>query len=229
MSEKVTIEADLVGVEKVNAGFRSMANESQQTGKSMRQLSTDITLFGTAASSIATTANMFGALNEEQTKLVRGMGALLTMGGYLVRVTDTLTASNMAAASSFATKTAATIADTAATWAHTIAEKARAVATAVANAVTSPLLLPIMLAAGAAASAAVATMIPTAHTGMKQATQGGLVNVAPQEILVHPAQLQTLVERNISTENKPTYNTIINVYEGSTAKVMDALRRAGIK
>ena len=230
MSERVAIEAEIVGVEQVNAGFASMQKSSQEMSRDMRQASRDIMVFGTAAMGITRVAESFGLLSDEQAKALSGMAAILTVTGSLIRATEVLTRANLAAAASFATKTAAAIADTAASLAHALAESARGIATAVANAVTNPLFLPVMLAAAATASAVVSSLMPTAHTGLKQSVTGGLVNVLPNELILKPAQLRSITENSVYTSSTQTRNNVtINVYGGSQEKVMDALRRVGVR
>lgn len=207
MSEKVTIEAELVGTEQVNAGFASMQQSSRNMSRNMRQLSTDITIFGTATSGVANLAEAFGVLNDEQAKAVYLLGSIMTVGSSVIRVMNMMTS--------------ATVANTAAQISAAIATKARAAALAVMHALSGPYGWAIL--AGAAATAtgglALVNQIPERHTG------GPVLESGPHNLLAGEYVLSREQVNNVSNMGGVT----INVYEGSTANVMDALRRAGIK
>jgi len=237
LSERVEIDAELVGTEQVNAGFASMAAASQDMAAKMRQVdlwgkpinntlketsmnlkevSRDIAIFGTAAMGVANLGKAFGFLNEEQAKAFQLMGSIMTVGGSVIRVMDALTS--------------ATWMNTAAQITNTVATNARAVATAIANAVANPLFLPVMLAAATTAAATISAITPTAHTGLKQSVTGGLVNVLPDELILKPAQLQSITENSFRTSSTQTSNNVtINVYGGNAEQLMGALRKVGIK
>ena len=237
MSERIDITAELHGTEAVNSGFASMAAASQQMAARMRQVdlwgrpindnlketsmnlkevSRDIAIFGTAAMGVANLGKAFGLLNEEQAKAFQLLGSIMTVGGSVIRVMDALTA--------------ATWMNTTAQIANAVAAKARAVAIAIANAVANPLFLPIMLAAAATAAASISAMTSTAHTGLKQSVTGGLVSVLPDELILKPAQLQSITENSFRTSSMQTSNNVtVNVYGGNAEQLMGALRRVGIK
>lgn len=221
MSQKVTVEAELHGTEQVNAGFKSMGRSSEEMSKSMRSAASDVAVLGAGLRGFASLSKEFGIFNEEQAKTVQLMGSLLAVSGTLIRVTEVMTRANLAAASSFATKTAAAITDTAASWAATVAEKAHATALAIKNALLGPAGWAIIAGAAVAAGTALAltTQIPERHTG------GPVLTSGPHNLLAGEYVLSREQVNNISNMGGVT----INVYEGSTSNVLSALRRAGIR
>jgi hypothetical protein len=240
MSERIDITAELHGTEQVNAGFQSMAStaessfkrlrttqldlfgqplkDTQQMSMNMRELSRDVTIFGTAASSLATTASAFGVLNAEQTKVIHGMASFLTLGGYIIRIMDLMTAKEGALAAAQVTRTATTVASTLADWAATAAAYAKAVALAIVNSL-SPVGWGILAGAAVAAASglALANQIPQRHSG------GPVYQSGPHNLLAGEYVLSREQVNNVRNMGGVT----INVYGGSTENVLSALRRCG--
>lgn len=221
MSQKVTVEADLVGEEKVTSGFKRMGDSAEQTGEQIGRMSTHLTALGGATVGVAELGELMGNLDEQTAMTIRSMGALLMISSALADGLEVLSKVNMAVAASFAKKTAAAIADTAVTWAHVIAEKAHATALAVKNALLGPTGWAIIAGAAVAAGAALAltTQIPERHTG------GPVLESGPHNLLAGEWVLSQEQVQNISNMGGVT----INVYDGTVSNVLNALRRAGIK
>jgi len=224
MSERVDIDAELHGVEAVNAGFASMSLASQnmatkmrqvdlfgntvnknlkETGANLKSLSRDVMIFGTATLGISRLGEAFGFLNDEQAKALSLFGSVISVGASVARVMDMMTSATWAA--------------TIASWAHTLALKAKAIALTIVNSL-SPVGWGILAGAAvtAAAGLAMANQIPSRHSG-GSILQSGLYNLQAGEHVLTSNQYQNMG------------GVTINVYGGSTENVLEALRRVGIK
>jgi len=224
VSERVDIEAELHGVEAVNAGFQSMQQHSQSMSREMRRTASDIAILGASVMGISRLAESFGLLNKQQSAALQTMGSIVAVSSTLYRLNEILARTNLAAAAATVTKTAATIGSTLADWGAVIALKAKAIALAIVNSL-SPVGWGILAGAAVAATAglAMANQIPTAHTGDTRVMQSGIVSVLKDEHILTSNQYSNL------TESAKTNNVTINVYGGSTENVLEALRRTGIK
>jgi len=224
VSERVDIEAELHGVEEVNAGFNSMSLTSQnmatkmrqvdlfgntvnknlkETGANLKSLSRDIMIFGTATLGISRLGEAFGFLNDEQAKALSLFGSVISVGASVARVMDMMTSATWAA--------------TIASWAHTLALKAKAIALTIVNSL-SPVGWGILAGAAvvAASGMSMANQIPSRHTGGR-ILSSGLYNLQAGEHVLTSSQTQNMG------------GVTINVYGGSTENVLEALRRVGIK
>lgn len=218
--QKVDITAELHGQQQVSNGFRQMANDSEEMSKTMRQAASDVAILGAGLMGFANISKEFGILNEQQAKTVQIMGSVLAVTGTLIQATEVLNRANLAAASSFAAKTAATLTDTAASIAHAIAEKGRAVALAVVHALSGPTGWAIIAGATVAAASALALT-----NKIPELKEGGIVT-QPTLALIGESGPEAVIPLN-NTYNQGTI--VFNIYGGTTEQVMAGLRRSGFK